>query len=196
VTRLVALPVVVIVLLLAACGDNGAKAVPETETRTFVLDDQTYTVEQPVGCAAQSGSPIDIESEPVQWLAFGTYERWFDADGCPVRIDVISHIYLAAHCDWQEAQSITIGKPLGASVEYVTPETANRYVWDPNGVIRDVTADRTIDPTELPSTATRTGFSQGQSHLWIDLKDESVLYIVDAANVTVWERDFDAGICS
>jgi len=109
---------------------------------------------------------------------------------------VISHIHGAAHCGWQDAQFITIGRPLGASIEHPSPESVNRYVWDPNGVIAGVTAARIIDSAEMPATATWTGFSHGDSEMWIDSADESVLYIVDGTDVAVWERDFDTGLCS
>jgi hypothetical protein len=191
---------IVLAVTAAACtraadGEAGDVSVTETTTIVFDLDDQTYTVTRPVGCDAEPGSPTDLDSEPAQWLAFGEYKRWFDTAGCPVRIDVISHINGATHCDLQEAEFITIGRPLGSGVEYLSPEVANRYVWNEDGVIPGLLPGETMATSDLPETATDTGYVQGDSRLWLDESDESVLFIVDGDTARVFIRDFEAGVC-
>ncbi len=193
--------VVVLAVTAAACtrptgGDTGDVSVTETTTIVFELDDQTYTVSRPVGCDAASEAPTDLDSEPAQWLAFGEYMRWFDAESCPVRVDVISHINGAEHCDVQDAEFITIGRPLGAAVKVLSPETANRYVWNADGVIGGLPSGETIAAADLPPTAADTGYVQGDKHLWLDEADESVLYVVANDTVQVFVRDFEAGLCA
>ncbi|NHZ71424.1 MAG: hypothetical protein GWP18_07255 [Proteobacteria bacterium] len=171
-------------------------SVTETTTIVFDLDDQTDTVTRPVGCDAEPDSPTDLNSEPAQWLAFGEYKRWLDAEGCPVRIDVISNINGAPHCELQDAEFITIGRPLGTSIISLPPNTMNRYVWNANGVIPGMAPGETIDLADLPATALDTGYVQGQDHLWIDEGTESKLYVVNGDTARVLIMDLEAGICA
>ncbi len=188
---------VVLAMVAAACTQTtGDASATETTTIVFDLDDQTYTVTRPVGCDAEAGSPTDLESEPEQWLAFGEYKRWFDAEGCPVRIDVISNIDGAAHCDLEDAEFITIGRPLGTSIISLPPNTMNRYVWNANGVIPGMPSGETIELSELPTTALDTGYVQGQEHLWLDDASESVIYVVNGDAARILVVDFEAGICA
>jgi len=176
--------------------DAGDVLVTETTTIVFDLDDQAYTVTRPVGCDAEPGSPTDLDSEPAQWLAFGEYKRWSDAQGCPVRIDVISHINGAAHCDLQDAEFITVGRPLGEAVTALSPTTANRYVWNAHGVIPGLPPGETMTTSDLPETSADTRYVQGDTQLWLDESDESVLFIVEGDMAKVFVRDFEAGICA
>jgi len=60
------LVLVVITLILMACTNGNVAAVTETRTVTVQIDEEMLTVEQPVGCTTESGSPIDINAEPAQ----------------------------------------------------------------------------------------------------------------------------------
>ncbi len=153
--RVLLLTVVLAVTAVACTQTIDDASVTETTTIVFDADDETLTVTRPVGCDAEPGSPTDLDSEPEQWLAFGEYRRWFDAEGCPVRIDVISNINGAEHCDLEDAEFITIGRPLGTSIISLPPNTMNRYVWNANGVIPGMPSGETIEISELPTTSTR-----------------------------------------
>ncbi len=195
--RVMMLAVVLAVVATACTQTTGDTSATETTTIVFDLDDQTYTVTRPVGCDAEPGSPSDLDSEPEQWLAFGEYKRWFDAAGCPVRIDVISNINGAAHCDLEDAEFITIGRPLGRSIIALPPNTMNRYVWNANGVIQAIPSGEIIEVSDLPATAIDTGYVQGNRQLWIDDESDSVLYVVeDGGRALVLVLDFEAGLCS
>ncbi|MGH8946884.1 MAG: hypothetical protein ACRDVL_12150 [Acidimicrobiia bacterium] len=114
-----------------------------------------------------------------------------------MRIDVISHIRGAEHCNWQAAEFITIGNPLGASfASGLSPETTNRYVWDPTGVLPDGPYGDTLASAELPSSADDTGFRREATALWLNAGDESVLYRVRGEVVEIWLRDFEVGLCA
>jgi len=190
----------VLVLVVAACvqpTSDGAVGSSVTETTTIVLvvDDQTITVTRPVGCVSEPGAPTDLDSEPSQWLAFGEYKRWSDSEGCPVRVDVVAHINGAEHCDVQDAEFITIGRPLGVGVEYLSPETANRYVWNAGGVVRGLPPAKTVSSSDLPASAVDTGYVREADRLWLDEADASVLYVVAGETARVFVRDFEAGVC-
>lgn len=192
---------VVLVLVAAGCvtsSPESASGFSVTQTTEITVDfeeEGTFTVTRPVGCDAQSGTPIDLNSEPARWLAFGDYLRWFDGDGCPVRVDVISYILGAEHCGWRQAEFITIGKPLGAPVESLSSDRANRYVWNAGGVIDGMAPGESMTRPDLPTSAFPTGYSRGARQLWLDDADESVLYVLQDDTVQVWARDFEAGIC-
>lgn len=186
-------------LVVSACGftATGEPLPGSDETQvTGSIGDDLPPVSQPEGCQTEPGSPIDLASEPAGWLAFGEYFRWTDTAGCPVRIDVISHNAGAEHCGWQAAEFITIGRPLGESVTQLSPEVANRYIWNPDGVIPGVPEATTIAVAELPATAVDTGYRAAQVSMWIDPADESTLYLVTGDTAQVWTRDFEAGLCA
>lgn len=175
--------VVALLLLAVACGGSSQN-----------LDD---LILRPKGCEAESGSPTDLDAEPAHWLRSGNRLRWTDAKGCPVRVDVISHIRGAEHCGWEEAQFITIGRPLGSSVAGgLSPETANRYVWDPSGILPGGPFGTVVSRADLPSTTHDTGFRQDGAELWLDEADESVLHRVTGNQAQIWVRDFEVGICA
>lgn len=149
-----------------------------------------------VECEAEPGSPIDLTSEPKDWLQYGTYLRWTDRQDCLVRIDVISHHHGAAHCGWQKMQWITIGRPLGSSIAAgSSPETTNRYVWDPQGVLPDGPIGSKLNLAEIPDTAFDTGYRRNGSELWLDETDEVFLYRISGTTVEVWQRS-SSGICA
>ena len=160
------------------------------------LDEEgTVEVSRPVGCDVESGTATDLKSEPARWLAFGEYLRWFDADSCPVRIDVISHNHGPEHCGWQDAEFIVIAKTLGTAVESFSRDTSNRYIWNPDRVIDALPPGDTITRADLPASAIDTGYSQGDKQLWLEEADESVLYVVEDDIAEIWVRDFEV-ICA
>lgn len=147
-------------------------------------------------CDAEPGSPIDLSSEPKDWLQYGSYLRWTDSDGCMVRIDVISHHYGAAHCGWEKMESITIGRPLGSSIAAgSSTETMNRYVWDPQGVLPEGPIGSELNLPDIPDTAFDTGYRRDGSELWLDETDESVLYRISGSTVEAWQRS-SSGLCA
>jgi len=169
----------VVALMLTACtGSIGASTPPGSEE-----------------CDSPSGSPTDLSSEPADWLDYGTYLRWTYGEGCLVRIDVISHHQGAAHCDWEQMQWITIGKPLGRSIEDDSAENIGRYLWDPRGVLPDGPFGAEIERTDLPESASDTGFRRNGRELWLDESDESVMYVVVGDTVQIWEEG-NSGLCA
>ncbi len=169
----------------------------ETVTSTVELEDGgSVDVVCLVGCRAATGGATDLEAEPALWLAHGTYHRWSEATGCPIRIDVISHIHGAEHCDWEETEFITIGDPLGASIgRERLSESARRFVWNEGGAIPTLAPARSILRSELPDGAYDTGFRNGEAELWLHEASDSVLYRVEGDEAQVWVLDPTAGLC-
>jgi hypothetical protein len=102
---------------------------------------------------------------------------------------VISHHRGAEHCGWARTQYITIGTPIGTSIEDGRPETLARYLWDPGGVLPDGPFGSEMDRADLSDSATDTGYRRYQSELWLDESDESVIYVIAGDEVQVWEEE-------
>jgi hypothetical protein len=184
---------VALLLLLGACSDDGATT---TETTTFTVqfeDQGPFEVSRPVGCETTPGSPIDLDAEPAFWLAFSDFLRWFDEEGCAVRIDVISHQHLAEHCGWEEAEAMSVGVEFGEP--FSNSEHSRRYVWNRDGVVPDVKAGEVIPVDALPHSAEDTGYRQGDWELWIDPLDPTVLFVV-GDSVRVFALEPLGGLCS
>jgi hypothetical protein len=81
---------------------------------------------------------------------------------------VISHIRGAGHCGWQEVEFITISKPLGAAVEYLSADSANRYLWNAGGVIDGLSPGQAIARSNLSTSAVHTGYVQREGQLGLD----------------------------
>ena len=146
-------------------------------------------------CDSSGGSATDLWSEPPLWSQSSLYLRWTDAAGCAVRVDVISHIHLAEHCDWQEAQAITIGRPLGASIAGgFNEETTDRFIWDPGNAVGTGLGRETMSRADLAPSAIDTGFRRNTAEMWLDSNEPSAIFVVKGDVVEIWERS-SAGIC-
>ncbi|MCP3987568.1 MAG: hypothetical protein GY926_21165 [bacterium] len=167
-------------------------------TRTTVIEiegEGTVVVRQPRGCPSEEGSPTDLDSEPATWLAYGNYLRWTDAEGCLVRVDVISHIRGADHCEYQTAEYLTIGPRLGESIteDDVLRVDANRFIWDPHGVIQGGPYGQIIEG--LPPDGFDTGYRQNGDELWLTTGQPVGLYRVGLGMVQEWHPSLTLGIC-
>jgi hypothetical protein len=113
--------------------------------------------------------------------------RMFDANACPIRVDIARMETLPDdhHC-WPALQLVTIGTPFGASTKRSAPRS---YVRDPEGLLYEPTLmqrlDRDADP---PATASAIGYRQRGRELWLDAADDSLVYVVDGDGVEAWPR--------
>lgn len=126
-------------------------AVPTTSLTLEFEEEGPYVVTRPIGCDAAPGSPTDLDAEPASWLVFGSFMRWEDASGCLVRIDVISHIRGAEHCDLQQAEFITIGPSLGEP--FSSSVNSLRFVWNGGGVISGIRTGEVLLRSSLEDSA-------------------------------------------
>lgn len=171
---------------------------PTVTTIVTFEGEPPIVVSRPEGCPAEPGSPIDLAAEPASWLAFGSYLRWTDTAGCPVRIDVISHIHGAEHCEWESASYISVGRPFGASINRgpFSEETVNRYIWDPHQVLPGGPPARSLDLDDLPDSVYDTGYRRDGAALWLDPADEATVYVVSGSSAEVWVRNPTLGLCA
>jgi hypothetical protein len=153
-------------------------------------------VERPVGCPSDPGSPTDLASEPVTWLAFGSYLRWVDGQGCSVRIDVISHIRGDAACGYQGAELLTVGRPIGTSIDGAAPDGISRFVWDPTGVLPGGPWGEGLAIVALPPGEAETVYRRDGAELWLDEEAVALSRII-GHRVQVWHPDTAGlGICA
>ena len=192
-----------------------ASLTPGTVTMVVVEieGDEPQTVSRPAGCDAAPGSPADLAAEQPLWLLFNPgHLRWRDAAGCPVRIDVISHIHGSSHCGWETAEYLTVADPLGQSIfgaDQVLKATNLRFVWDPGGVLGGAVTP-TVPVAELPSTAADTGYradpadpdataaraGEAPVQLWLTADQPPALYLVDGDEAQVWRAEPMLGMCN
>ena len=176
---------------------------PEANERIKVTVDSrreegVLIVDQPRGCVATSEAPNDIAAEPAEWLAFGSYLRWSDIDGCPIRIDVVSHKFGPSHCNWQNVEFITISQTLGESIteNRVLSPRANRYFWDPAGDYSGSGRDATISFHELAPDVLDTGLRRDGTSLWLSSSEPPTMFVVENEIAQQWEWDEDPHYCA
>ncbi|MEE9206386.1 MAG: hypothetical protein V3U50_05325 [Acidimicrobiia bacterium] len=186
-------------LIAAGCSDGGTSEPVPTTTITIDLRELgTYEVTRADGCDAEPGSPTDLESEPAEWLLFGDYERWFDSEGCPVRLDVIAHIHGSGHCDLEKAEFITLGVAITQLFDIYNDGRyiPTRYIWAPDGVIRGVASGEEIPRFAVPESAIDTRYRQGETELWVDPTDPTGIFLIRGEDVRVFQRNPTAGLCA
>ena len=149
------------------------------ETRAFASK-----VREPA-CEVGTGSALDLSREPVPFVVSRPdYQRWYDPDGCPVRIDIISDRGGPAHCEWDRARFLAFGDPIGS-------EPTSSYLWDPDGTLDpDLAAEvgdvaTRVAVADLPAAAEPTGYRGQEGELWLDPTDPSVAYVVDGDQAQV-----------
>ena len=68
--------------------DLGYPQEVEIDGRLSLTTRDFIPLERPEPCPSTPGSARDLDAEHTSWLMAG-FERWFDVDGCPIRLDVI-----------------------------------------------------------------------------------------------------------
>jgi hypothetical protein len=172
-------------LAIASCGGTSGvddRLVADTDDGEFVPDE-----------CGLGGSFDDLELEPAQWLDEREYVRWQDVDGCPVRVDVVGHVYGDIACGWERVEFIAIGWPVGTS--YAGAATEHRYYWDPDGLLGEIAPPTSVMPrSDMPMSASDTGFRLDGMELWVDALDENRIFRITGEDVEVWPRDIDGTI--
>lgn len=162
----------------------------ETEVTVHV----TYSIE-PAGsgvapipsaraCASPGGSVNDVAHEP-DWRRWGDYVNWTTDDGCLVRIDVVAERPGPSHCEWEDAQVLITGDPVGSA--YGRGNASRHYIRDPDGVFGKEALAEGFDPgATLPTDAVYSGFRSGTRELWTAASDGAAAYLVDGETVERW----------
>lgn len=144
-------------------------------------------------CAGLPGSPTDLMQGPPR--ARADRDIWTTPDGCIVRSDVVLSFDGAAHCGWQSASFVVLGRPPGSV--FADHTTAAWYVRDPNGVLSELTGIARFEASAtLPSDARDTGLRRGETEVWIEPGSESALFIRNGARVERWPRAKQSVLCA
>jgi hypothetical protein len=138
----------------------------------------------------------DLDQESFVGNSFGSRERAYGEDDCPIRRDIVSwHTEPEdAHC-WQGMTFLVLGTPLG---HVITTDGARLYTRDPLGVRSEsggAELDQDLD-TELPPMAADTGYHQRGSALWVVPGDDDHVYVVSGEHVEAWPRDRTQYACA
>ena len=140
---------------------------------------------------AEPGTETDLSDEPV----YDDVERWTNAEGCPVRVDVLvtSTPGPDFHCaPWPP--SLNMGTPLGARV---TGGNLRSYVRDPDGLFGDPELQAGFAADVEPAAgAVDTGYRQGAVELWMDPADDAFVYLVDGGTAERWPKVTQAFGCA
>lgn len=112
--------------------------------------------------------------------------RW-QQDGQQVDEELIYAHRGEEHCDWEDVTFLYLDWP----VDEIAPEGRRLYVWDPEGILDDVTWVGSTDDADLPDDARSTGYSSDLGELWLAPSDQDVVaYLVseDGDEVEAWAR--------
>ncbi len=170
-------PLLVGAVLLAACGGDG----------TGSADPGSAPVDE---CDGPAGSWTDLSSEP-EWFRDDSSNRinWTDEGGCAVNLEFVFHRFGDDHCEWDAAEFISIGVPIG------TPYTGENAVppeqdWEPQFFHNTDQAVSHFDAGsvlgELPANAVDTGLRAAGDRAMYSSPDETELYLLKGSDVFVF----------
>ena len=169
----------VLATLLAACGGNA----PGQEVSL---------------CDGPAGTWTDLTTEP-QSFRDGSSPRidWTDDAGCAVNLEFVFHRFGDDHCEWETAEFVSIGVPLGEP--YTGPNaTPPGQDWEPlffhntDGALDHMEPGRTL--SELPDDAIDVGLRAIDGReLWA-APDTSELYVVQDDSVRVFVPALDEDV--
>src|SRR5687767_4445595 len=100
------------VLLAAACSDPRPLSSQPLPSAAEPARSPVAEVAQPRVCEAERGTANDVAHEP-DWRRYGDFDTWTTADGCAVRVDVLTSRPGAQHCNLESATVLITGRPLG-----------------------------------------------------------------------------------
>ena len=102
------------------------------------------------------------------------------------------------HCEWESANLLVIGSPLGSVMESGRDE--NQYIRDPEGVFSQFKARfrATYEPdAQLPGDAEFSGYVKNGVELWISQSQlDTAIYMVDGSSVERWPKAEPIILCA
>lgn len=138
------------------------------------------------GECGKPGSATDVDREPRYSANY--LHRWLNAEGCPVRLDIIMTRRGPNACGGMRVADVLMGWPLGSS--HQNPHPARIFVRDPHNVLGDVRISDAFDGNaEVPDDALDTGYRQGDAELWMRPGDDAFIYLVYGDRVERWPHD-------
>lgn len=96
-----------------------------------------------------------------------------------------------SHCDWDEIIFLSIGWPLGTSIDASdSADTIRQFVRDPSGTgaITNVSAGSFEPTATLPADASYSGYHTAEVQLWLTKSDPDSAYVTDGTTTERWPR--------
>jgi hypothetical protein len=144
-------------------------------------------------CSAEPGTAIDVAGEP-DWRQYADYRTWTDSEGCLVRIDVLAERPGPEHCDWQDADVLISGRPIGA--RYTSSDDDLSFVRDPKSVFgRPELSEGVETKAIVPDNAIDSGFRRGGTSLWHIPGDEAAVWLVSGTSAERWPQG-ESPVCA
>ncbi|MFP3992675.1 hypothetical protein U9R90_35405 [Streptomyces sp. E11-3] len=131
------------------------------------------------GWGPETSAACDPSEFPENYTDKQPYDIWTDEDGNRVPTYKVSGSPGPAHCDWEKAYFLGVGRGEGAD--------AQTYVRDPSGTL---TSDKLLTSAyekdaPLPDDARDTGYRLDDWELWLS-PDASRAYVRTADGVEAW----------
>lgn len=129
--------------------------------------------------------------------------QWVDGEGSPASRgesrDFTYEVRASVgpeHCDWDSVVFLRVGWPLGTTQGIGLPDSARKYIRDPDNVVRF--RDGLQLDAALPEGSTSTGYSTGDVELWLGPEggDEYVYLVEDPDDVERWPRALEPPACA
>ena len=147
-------------------------------------------------CETGTGSALDLTAEPATWTvgvpwAVGDdgMTRWYDGDGCPIRLDVIGQSWGPEHCGMEGARFLNT--PPFADLD--PADERRTYVFDPDRTLSHRSADdwgRRATLTERPPGLTDTGLrSADRYEIWVEAATDDEIWLIRGDEHQVWRLD-------
>ncbi|MEV1008085.1 hypothetical protein [Streptomyces sp. NPDC049881] len=144
----------------------------ETKVAVIVAEDG----EGRPGWGPETAAACDPAELPEEWADEQGYEFWTDADGGRVPVSEISSSEGSAHCDWQAADFLEIGRDADRAL----------YARDPEGVLPGGMLAAPYDgDAALPADARDTGWHLGDRRLSL-AADGATAYVRTPEGVEAW----------
>jgi len=152
----------------------------------FIAADGTRDYENDVGWGIESWAQCDPSEFPQDMARDFGYLVWEDEDGDPVPVTTVYSYLGARHCNWQSTMFLMLGGDKG-----------DQFVRDRGGELASLLKTVYIRHTQLPDTATDTGFRRDDRELWISSTRDAI-YLVgdDHMDVELWPAATEAFGCS
>jgi hypothetical protein len=163
-------------IVAAACGSEQQTAPPREAEPNH---EGSHTAE-----CGTPGSETDLTAEPRYGANY--LHRWTNADGCPVRLDIVMTRRGTDACGGPNVADILMGWPLGSSHSH---RPYRIFLRDPHEVFGNPHVSGAFDDdAERPADAVDTGYRQNGAELWMRPNDDGFVYLVFADRVEQWPR--------
>ncbi len=143
-----------------------------TKIAVVVAKDQPHRP----GWGPETSASCDPAEFPPSFTDSRPYDIWTDEDGSRVPVSEVSSSAGSAHCDWQKAHFLEMGRDADRKL----------YARDPDGVLPpEMLASGYDGSVTMPGDARNTGYRLDDWQLWL-AADASKAYVRTPKGVEAW----------